>query len=192
MKKALLIGLALFSVTGLAVAGIWNNSYPIVGGAAFSCGSVNAVSNCTVPAGPSALTGNETIPADTNLSGGRNPQTVQIPVLQLGGGVNTFNVPVTGDSVTITNLTRRLIINPAGTIANFTVVFPAASTLTAADNQVFGLCTTQIVTTLTLTAGSGTTIKNGPTALLVPVATGAASCVQWIYHLADTSWYRIQ
>lgn len=178
--------------TGFALAGIWNNTYPIVGGASFSCGSVNAVSNCTIAAGPTALTGNETIPADTNLSGGRNPQSVQIPVLQLGAGLTTYNVPVTGDSVTITNLTRQLMINPAGTIANFTIVFPAATTLTAAANQRFGFCTTQIVSTLTLTAGSGTTIANGPTAMLVPVATGAASCVAWIYQLSSTTWFRVQ
>ncbi len=69
--------------TGFAIAGIWNNSYPIVGGASFSCGSVNAVSNCTVAAGPASITGAETFPADTNLTQGRNPQTVQIPTLTM-------------------------------------------------------------------------------------------------------------
>lgn len=192
MKKLLLPILAALLVAGISYAGIWNNSFPIVGGASYSCGSVNAVSNCTVSAGPTALTGSETIPADTNLSGGRNPQTVQIPVLQLGAGLTTYNVPVTGDSVTITNLTRQLMINPAGTIANFTIVFPAATTLTAAGNQRFGFCTTQIVSTLTVTAGSGTTVSNAPTAMLVPVATGAASCVAWIYQLSSTTWFRVQ
>lgn len=187
-----ILALSACLATGFVIAGTWNNTYPIVGGASFSCGSVNAVSNCTIAAGPTALTGSETIPADTNLSGGRNPQTVQVPVLQLGAGLTTYNVPVTGDSVTITNLTRQLMINPAGTIANFTIVFPAATTLTAAANQRFGFCTTQIVSTLTLTAGSGTTITNGPTAMLVPVATGAASCVEWIYQLSSTTWFRTQ
>lgn len=70
-------------ISGIALAGIWNNSYPIVGGASFSCGSVNAVSNCTVAAGPASITGAETFPADTNLSGGRTPQTVQIPTLTM-------------------------------------------------------------------------------------------------------------
>lgn len=188
------IGLALIAtvMAAGAIAGIWNNSFPIVGGASFSCGSVNAVSNCTVAAGPTAITGNETVPADTNLSSGGMPQTVQIPIRQIGGGLTTYNVPVTGDSVTITNLTRQLMINPAGTLANFTIVFPAATTLTASGNTRFGFCTTQIISTLTLTAGSGTTIANGPTAMLVPVATGAASCVEWIYQLSGTTWFRTQ
>jgi hypothetical protein len=45
---------------------------------------------------------------------------------------------------------------------------------------------------LTVTAGSGTTVMNAPTAMLVPVATGAASCVAWIYYAANTKWYRVQ
>ena len=85
-----------------------------------------------------------------------------------------------------------MLIQPAGTIAAFTVVFPAATTLTEADGQLFGLCTTQIVTALTVTAGAGTTVSNAPTALLVPVATGAGSCVEWIYRLSNTTWYRVQ
>lgn len=179
-------------ISGFALAGIWNNTFPIIGGASYSCGSVNAVSNCTIAAGPTVLTGSELIPADTGLASGQNPQTALIPVGRLGAGPTTYNTPVTTDSVTITNNTRRLIITPAGTIAAFTLVFPASTTLTAADGQLFGFCTTQIVTTLTITAGAGTTISNGPTAMLVPVATGGASCVEWIYRLSNTTWYRVQ
>lgn len=188
------LALALIAViaSSAVMAGIWNNSFPIVGGASFCSSTVNAACVNTVAAGPTVLTGNETVPADTNLSGGQIPQTVQIPVGRLGAGPTTYNTPVTTDSVTITNTTRRLIITPAGTIAAFTLVFPAATTLTAADNQLFGFCTTQIVTTLTITAGAGTTISNGPTAMLVPVATGAASCVEWVYRLSNTTWYRVQ
>lgn len=194
IKKILGVASAVIGVclAGGVIAGQWNNSFPIVGGSSYCATTVNAVCTSTIPAGPSVLTGNEVVPADTNLSGGRNPQTVVIPVGRLGAGPTTYNVPVTTDSVTITNTTRRLIIEPAGTIAAFTVVFPAATTLTQADGQLFGLCTTQIVTTLTTTAGAGTTVANAPTALLVPVATGAASCVEWIYRLSNTTWYRVQ
>lgn len=192
MLKRIGLGLvALLSVTAFATAGLWNN-FPTVGGAAYCITTVNGVCQQTVPAGPTTLTGNETIPADTNLSSGQQPQTVRVPIGKLGAGKTTYNVPVTTDSVTIDAQTRQLIIIPAGTIAAFTLVFPAATTLTEADGQRFGFCTTQIVTTLTTTAGAGTTVLNAPTAMLVPVATGAASCVEWIYRLSNTTWYRVQ
>ena len=45
---------------------------------------------------------------------------------------------------------------------------------------------------LDFTAGSGTTVNNKPTALLVPVTTGGASCVEWVYRATNTTWYRVQ
>lgn len=184
--------LALASTLAFA-AGLFPG-FPIIGGASycggFSTGVSGQVCTVTVPAGPSALTGNETIPMDTNLAQGQAPQTAIATLPTLGIGPYVYNAPLTGASITVTAQQRRLILEPAGTIAALTVVFPAASALK--DGQLFGICTTQIVTALTLTAGSGTTILNGPTALLVPVATGAGSCVEWVYRVANTSWYRTQ
>jgi hypothetical protein len=191
IKTLFLAGLALIASSAV-MAGIWNNSFPIVAGSSYCSTTTNGTCTNTVAAGPTALTGNETIPADTNLASGAQPQTVLIRPGQLGAGPTTYNTAVNGDSLTITNTTRRLIITPAGTIAGFTLVFPAATTLTQADNQLFGFCTTQIVTSLTVTAGSGTTVSNAPTAMLVPVATGGASCVEWVYRLSNTTWYRVQ
>lgn len=191
MFKRLAFSLVALAFAGMATAGIWNN-FPKVGGAAYCITYVNGVCQQTVPAGPSALTGNETIPLDTNLPNGRMPQTVIANIGKLGAGKTTFNTPVTTDNVTIDAQTRQLIVTPAGTIAAMTLTFPAASTLTEADGQRFGFCSTQIITTLTVTAGSGTTVSNAPTAMLVPVATGAASCVEWIYRLSNTTWYRVQ
>lgn len=194
-RIALVAGLSLVATTLAYAAGMWG-TLPIIGGASYcagyATGTTGQVCNVTVPAGPTALTGSELIPADTGLASGQTPQTALIPVGRLGAGPTTYSAAVNGDSVTITNNTRRLMITPAGTIAGFTLVFPAATTLTAADNQLFGFCTTQIVTSLTVTAGSGTTVSNAPTAMLVPVATGAASCVEWVYRLSNTTWYRVQ
>lgn len=190
--KRIALAAALLIVSGAAIAGLWNTTYPRVGGAAYCASYNNGVCSQTIAAGPTTLTGNETIPADTNLGSGQQPQTVLVPIGKLGAGKTTYNVPVTTDSVTIDAQTRQLVIIPAGTIAAFTLVFPAATTLTEADGQRFGFCTTQIVTTLTTTAGAGTTVLNAPTAMLVPVATGAASCVEWIYRLSNTTWYRVQ
>lgn len=187
LKKVLLSAVALIAVAGVsALAQFWPN-FPILGGASYCQSTVNSVCVSTIPAGP-AMTGLETIPADTNAANGANPQTVKIGVASLGAGVLTYNVPLTGATITLTSVTRQLIVEPAGTIAALTIVTPAATTLV--DGQRLGVCGTQIVTTLTMTAGTGTTLSNAPTAMLVPVATGAASCFEFIYRQANTTWYR--
>ena len=193
MKKLLLsfafsVGLATVAV---AQQGAFPN-YPTVGVPAntecLSYGN-NSVCNQYRPAGPTALTGDETVPADTNLATGQ-PATVRIDITSLGAGPYQYAAPSTGATLTLTAAQRRLIIEPSTTLATLAVVFPASTALK--DNQLMGLCTTQIVTALTLTAGSGTTILNKPTALLVPVTTGGASCPEWVYRSSNTSWYRVQ
>lgn len=189
-KKLGLSIAALIACVGLAIAGGSFNYWPIVGGAAYNCSTVNGVATCTVPAGPSIVTGLELIPADTQAAQGVPPQTVLLPITALNAGPYQYAAPLTGASLTLTAQQRRLIVEPAGTIAALTVVFPAATALS--DNQSMGLCSTQIVTTLTITNGAGTTVLNAPTAMTVPLATGAASCVEWVYRQANTSWYRVQ
>lgn len=192
LKRLGLAAIAIISCASLAViAQTFAPNFPILGGASYCDSTQNAsgqnVCTNTVPAGP-AMSGLETFPADTNASGGI--QAVKVPFTMVGLGPYVYNAPVTTASITIAATTRRLIIDPAGTIAALTVVFPAATTLT--DGQLFGMCSTQIVSTLTITAGSGTTVLNPPTAMVVPVVTGNASCPEWIYRTANTSWYRVQ
>lgn len=185
---------ALIAFPALSIAGFWNNAWPIVSGgsycAGYSTGTSGQVCVTTVPAGPTAMTGNELVPADTGLASGQSPQSVLFKPATLGAGPYQYAAPLTGASLTLTAQQRRLVLQPAGTIAALTVVFPAATGLT--DNQLMGLCSTQIVTALTLTAGAGTTILNGPTALAVPPATGAGTCYEWVYRAENTSWYRTQ
>ncbi len=189
-KRLLPAAIVLTGLTVVAFAQSFAPNMPIIGGNSYCSAQVNAACVNTVPAGP-AVAGTETVPADINTTTSNQvPQSGKMSILTLGGGVLTYNVPVTGDTITLTNVTRQLIVEPAGTIAALTVVLPAASTLLNA--QRLGICGTQIVTTLTMTAGSGTTISNGATAMLVPVATGAASCPEWIYRTANTTWYRVQ
>jgi len=189
LKRIALSFVAVVACASLAAFGQMWMPFPILGGASFCASTVNNNCTLTIPAGP-AMSGLETIPADTNASGGQSPQTVKVALASLGAGPYVYNVPLNGDTLTLTNVTRNVILNAAGTIAGMTIVTPAASTLL--DGQKLGICTTQIVTTLTMTAGSGTTLNNPPTALLVPVATGAASCVDFLYRQANTTWYRIQ
>lgn len=183
---------ALLGVSTVAFAAGMFSNLPIVGGAAYCALYAGDGVTCTgnVPAGPTALTGNELIPADTGIAGGASPQTVLIDVSTLGAGPTQYSTPLTGATTTVAAGTRQVIIEPAGTIATHTLQLPAATGLT--EGQRLGFCTTQIVTTLTVTAGAGSTVANAPTAMLVPVATGAASCVEWIYVKSLTKWMRVQ
>jgi hypothetical protein len=124
------------------------------------------------------------------LANGAQPQTVNISPASIGAGPTQYSVPVTTNTVTILPTTRQVIVNPAGTIAALTIVTPAAAAMV--DGQRIGFCTTQIISTLTTTAGTGVTVANAPTAMLVPVASGAASCVEWIYVASQTTLFRVQ
>lgn len=91
-----------------------------------------------------------------------------------------YAAPTTGAEITVTAGVKNLIIEPAATIAALTVNFPASP----ADEDKFSMCSTEIVTTLTL-AGGGNTINGGLAAF---IANGFAT---YIYNTAQTSWYRI-
>ena len=188
-------GLGLVALVAASVAahaaGMFSN-LPVVSESAYCALYAGDGTTCSgyVPAGPTALTGSERIPADTQLPNGQQPQSVLIDVTSLGAGPTQYSTPLTGATTTVAATTRQVIINPAGTIAAHTLTLPAASGLR--EGQRLGFCTTQVVTSLTVTAGSGTTVSNAPTAMLVPVATGAASCVEWIYVDSATTWFRVQ
>src|SRR5258705_2773884 len=200
LKKLTLSLAALVACVGIAYAGGAFQGWPAVGGdGVTNCLSFGNAGVCNQfqPAGPTSVTGTETIPADTNVQGagsGVNPATVNIPLAALGLGSYVYNAPLTGASITLTNFNRNLIVEPAGTIANLTVVFPAAGAAGSAaqlvDGQAIGICSTQIVTALAITPGAGTTVSNTVTALAVPNLVGQASCPEWIYRKANTTWYR--
>lgn len=156
----------------------------------------NGVCNAYTPAGPTSVTGSETVLSDTHLPAGQVPSTVNMPVTALGGGKFDLQVPLTGATLTVDAQTRQLIVNPAGTIAALTVNFPAASATTPYNGQRIGLCSTQIVTALTLGAGTGNTFNPAVvTAMAVPPTTGAGTCYEWIYSKTSTTagvWFRTQ
>lgn len=154
------------------------------------------VCNAYAPAGPTAITGYETVIGDTHSAAGSVPQTVNIPLTAIGGGKLTVSAPLTGATINLDAQTRQLIVNPAGTIAALTVNMPAASA-TMVDGSRIGVCGTQIVTALTMGAGTGNSFGSTVTsqAMLVPVVTGAASCMEWIYSKTSATagvWYRTQ
>jgi hypothetical protein len=187
---------ALLALTVVAHAEGMFAKLPIVGGAAYCALFAGDGTTCAanVPAGPTALTGAERIPADTRITGGQSPQTVLISPAVLNAGPTQYSVPVTTNSITIAAATRQVIVNPAGTIAALTLVFPPAAALV--EGQRIGFCSTQVITTLTTTAGTGLTLSSAPTAMVASGAAGSingsAICVEWVYVASQTTLFRTQ
>jgi len=201
------LGLALLALAALAGASYAQYTTQAGGqGAGLPTVNVPADTQCLrygnggvcsayAPAGPTAITGYETVIGDTHSAAGSVPQTVNIPLTAIGGGKLTVSAPLTGATINLDAQTRQLIVNPAGTIAALTVNMPAASA-TMVNGSRIGICGTHVVTALTLGGGTGNTFSpTQPTAMLVPVVTGAASCFEFIYSKTSATagvWYRTQ
>lgn len=161
--------------------------YPIVGGASYSCGSVNAVQVCTVPAGPTAVTGAETIPADTNLANGSNPQTVKLSMRSLNAAPVTFVTCAAAACGTTTLGTNSggVMLAYSTTIDSATVVLPVSPM----DGQRALIGADHTVTSLTVTAPASTSLSvTTPTVLTA--STTAPQGYEFIYVASTTKWYR--
>ena len=107
LRSLLAAGVVLAATGLIAYAEGYFPGWPIVGNPAY-CGGQNTAgipgtaAQCTntVPAGPPNMTGNELVPADTELAGGQAPQTVLVPsgiFLANGGASNNSNALVGSD-----------------------------------------------------------------------------------------------
>lgn len=92
----------------------------------------------------------------------------------------SYQAPATGFSITIANNITSLILDPAGTLATGTIAMPA----TPIDGQIVRASSSQIITTLTVAASAGQSIKNAPTTL------AAGDTFAYIYRSTNTTWYR--
>jgi hypothetical protein len=184
--KRLAFGLAaLIAAVGVAFgAGNFPN-FPVVGGpagcAGFSTGTTGQVCTDVIPAGPANIPPTAYFPADTGLPQGQNPATVNIPAV-LMGGVSADFAPLTGTSITVPQGVNNILLDPAGTIATLTIVLPASTLLI--DGQPLTISSSQTVTALTITAGSGTSIVATATTTIGPTT----AAVTYIYHAASTKW----
>lgn len=195
MLAAGLLTAALGSVAAFA-AGNWS-TLPIVGGSSFCAstvtgtGSLGGITNqgqgttgsiCaqTVPAGPPSLTGAEQFPADTHITGSGPPQTVVVTTCQMGAGAYSL-VSATAGADTIANQVCYYLIDGLGAVAALTVTMPSAPL----DGQILRIGSTIAVTTLTMSAAAGQTLKGAATSATANAAVGA-----WIYRATNTTWYR--
>lgn len=91
-----------------------------------------------------------------------------------------YVVAAEGGSLTVSNSTSRVVLNPAGALTAFSVKLPAAPI----NGQTVSMTCSQAVVGLTLTANAGQSILNALTALVAGI-TGT-----WLYRSADTTWYK--
>jgi hypothetical protein len=91
-----------------------------------------------------------------------------------------YQVLATGFSYAFPIGITTLIVQPAGTLATGTITMPALP----ADGMVVAFSSTQIITTLTVSANVGQSIVNAVTTL------AAGGGAKYIYRLANTTWYR--
>lgn len=163
-------------------------------------GSIGSICAQTVPAGPAAVTGYESIPADTgngingqNLAtNGGGPGTVVLQMANLNALPLTVSTVVSSaiTPLTATNVTGGIILHSTGTISQVSITLPA----TPLDGQQFAVSSDQTVTGLSiLTASSATagqTVTKSPTALTS--STTAAYGYRFMYNAAGNNWYRLQ
>jgi hypothetical protein len=192
MKRKILIALGCLAFATAAIgAGVFTG-YPIVGGLATcanfatnpTTGAVLTTCNGpAIPAGPTQMSGNELIPADTALTQGTNPATVRIPSVLVASGSLARSTPLTSYSVVIPNGASNYLITPAGTIAALTVTMPSAPY----QEQTLSISSSQTIITLTLNGAAGQTISNAPTA--ITISTTGTYGYKFVY--LGTVWYRL-
>lgn len=184
-----LLALASVVVATVATAGLWNN-FPQVGSARYCITTVNGVCQQYVPAGPSIVNGNETIPADTNLSGGIMPQTVKLSLMSLNAAPITFTDITPGSAsytYTLANNSGGMVFESSVTISSVTINAPAAPI----DGQQVIIGSNRTITSLAFVANTGQTLSvTTPTVLTA--STTAPQGYKFIYRSSTAKWTRLQ
>ena len=189
------MGIAAFAlVAGAAIAlgqgqGAFPN-YPIVGGAAYCSSLNNGVCTNTVAAGPTAVTGNESIPANTNLANGSSPQNVLMSMRALNAGPADYQAITNGSAFytyTFGNNTRKVIFVASGAISDERVTAPPAPM----DGQEVSVDSVTTITVLAFIANSGQSLA-ATTPTVLTASTTAPQGYTWRYRASNTTWYRVQ
>lgn len=186
LKRISYAFISLLAIGGLAFGAGAFFGYPIVGNAAYCATTVNAVCTQTIPAGPVTLTGNELIPADTQLSGGISPQTVSIPSDLLGGYTTVLYTGVSITQTVADNITN-VVLSHSTTITDATITAPA----NPIDGQRVKIGADHTVSTFAFVANTGQTLSvTTPTVLTA--STTVPQGYEFIYVASTAKWYRMQ
>ncbi len=203
IKRKIAAGLALAGlvVTTAYAVGLFPD-YPIVGGASYCAGTsssatgsiIGAITGCpnTVPAGPSIVTGNEIVPADTRLASSANPQTVLLTMASLNALPILVSMGNTAaaNNLSATNLQGGIVLTTflAGGMSILNVSLPP----TPIDGQQFVISADHTVAAVTVAATSPATqsVTNKPTVLTV--STTGAFGYKYVWNAASSTWNRLQ
>lgn len=200
--KLRFVGLAaagLLAISSIAYAAGLFPDYPVVGGASYCAGSsqsavgsiIGSVTGCpnTVPAGPSIVTGNEQVPADTRLANGVQPQTVLIPMASFNALPITFQtVTSPAPLVSAANTSGGIYFLSAATITTANITLPQAPI----DGQQYVISADRAITGLTVSAGALTLANNSsPLSLTNSLTSAQASNFRFIFNQALNTWARM-
>lgn len=167
--------------------------FPVIGGAAYcsAYGNNNTCTN-TVPAGPVALTGSETILVNTNLSQGRNPQNALVTPATLNANPISFQtVTTTTPSISASNLSGGVVFTSAATITSAAITLPSSP----AQNQRYEISSNRTITTLSVSAASGDSIATNTAPTALTASTTAPNGYTFVCDKAGGStctWHRLR
>ena len=124
---------------------------------------------------------------DRSVTGQAILNFVNANVVSPSAPITQYSSPTTGQTVTITPINPgqsvRLLLTPAGTLSTLTVTLPGVGgSALPVDRQEVTVISTQIVTTLTVSAGS-TTVTGAPTTI------AANGHFKMFYDAVNASWY---
>ena len=157
-------------------------------------GTTGSICAQTVPAGPTAVTGYEVVPADlyrpdvAPASLGAQPQTALLSMASLNAlpiTVATVITGATGNTLVAAATSGGYILHSTASVTSVVLTLPTAPI----DGQQFALSADQLITSLTLTSGTGASITKNPT-VLTPSTTGTYG-YRFMYNAAATNWYRL-
>ena len=201
MKKLVVALACVAGVIGLSTlayaAGMWPD-LPVVGGATYCAGSsqsatgsiIGSVTGCPnqVPAGPTIVTGNEQIPADTRLSSGAAPQTVLIPMASLNAlPIQFVTVTSTNPAISAANTSGGLFVHSTAVVTTTAVTLPQAPI----DGQQYAIAADAKLSLLTVSAGALTLGNSGLVTAISPTVGLGTVGIRYIYNAALSTWFRL-
>ncbi len=181
--------------------GIGSSNSPFLVPPGSTQGTSTSICQVTVPAGPTILTGNEVVPADTfpasspylTVPQGFNPATVGVPIILLDSGAYQYSTAnQTAANFSLTNPINFLILDgPVGFTA-VNVTLPGTSTQPALNGQQFHLVSSKSIMTLLISGALGTSITNAPTQLIQSSTPSNGMGFSFIYDSTISTWFRVQ
>ena len=188
--KRILSTLALIVGLGSVVAVAQQNLFPfwpIIGSSSYCASTTNSVCTSTIPAGP-ALTGNETIPVNTNATN-FGPSNAYLTLKQLGAlPIQVVVVTTPPAGISASNISGGVLYTSTTTITSAQVTLPASPI----DQQRYAISANRTITTLIVTAGGSASMGANTTPTVLTASTSAPQGYRFYFNSTDTSWYRLQ